>query len=102
MKSITFILLAATLCLASCTKEQLRVPETDYPFAFTGLLKKAGVSSYMYGTHTISTEGHTYAVRSTTINLNNYVNQNIKVKGEKIAGYPVDNGPEYIDVKAIE
>jgi hypothetical protein len=102
MKSIAFILLATTICLASCTKEQLRVPETDHPFTFTGLLKKTEVTSYMYGTHTISTESHTYAVRSTTINLDNYVNQNIRIKGVKISGYPVDNGPEYVDVKAVE
>lgn len=58
-----------------------------------------GISSYEYETHTISSKDKTYALRSSTKNLDNYVNQTVTIKGNEIKGYPVDGRPEYIDVK---
>jgi len=73
-----------------------------YPFQFKGLLKKQEITTYQYGTHTISNEGKTYALKSSTINLDTHVNKTATVKGNKINGYPVDGGPEFIDVKEVQ
>ncbi len=72
------------------------------PFEFKGLLEKQGITSYMYGTHTISNDSKTYALKSSTVNLDAYIDKIITVKGEKISGYPIEGGPEFIDVKSIK
>ncbi len=92
-----------SVSLLGCTKENTAdsIKET-YPFQFKGLLKKQEVTTYQYGTHTISLEGKTYALKSSTINLDTHVNKTVTVKGTKVAGYPVDGGPEFIDVKEVQ
>ena len=70
-------------------------PET---IEVTGIIQQTGVTSYQYGTHTISG----YAIRSSTITLDDYVDQNVTIIGKKIEGYPVDGGPDYIDVEEIK
>lgn len=74
----------------------------SYPFQFKGLIQKPEVTSYMYGTHTITENGKTYAIQSKTINLDLYISKKVTVKGTKINGYPLDGGPELIDVKGVE
>jgi hypothetical protein len=74
----------------------------NYSFEFKGLLKQQGITSYMYGTHTISNNSITYALKSSKINLDAYINKIVTVKGEKISGYPIEGGPVFIDVKSIE
>jgi len=88
---------------SACTKETTEdtIKET-YPFQFKGLLKKQEITTYQYGTHTISNEGKTYALKSSTINLDTHVNKTVTVKGNKINGYPVDGGPKLIDVKEVK
>jgi hypothetical protein len=102
MKTILLFLTLFVGSLQSCTKENPVELKETYPFEFKGVLKKQGVTSYMYGTHIIQFEGQTYALRSSTIVLDQYVDKTVTVKGSKITGYPVDNGPEYIEVKAVE
>jgi hypothetical protein len=36
------------------------------------------------------------------VNLDDHINQNITVVGYKIDGYPVDGGPDYIEVEEIK
>jgi hypothetical protein len=97
-----FLALFTGISLGSCSKENAIDLQETYPFQFKGLVKKQMVTTYMYGTHTITEEGKTYALKSSTVNLDQYVDKTVTVKGNKIDGYPVDNGPEYIDVKAVE
>tara|TARA_B100000497_G_C7379300_1_gene243207 strand:+ start:384 stop:542 length:159 start_codon:yes stop_codon:yes gene_type:complete len=52
----------------------------------------------MYGTHVIED----YALRSNIVDLNNYINQDVVIIGYKIDGYPVDGGPDYIEVQEIK
>ncbi|MDA9328709.1 hypothetical protein N9Q76_01130 [Flavobacteriales bacterium] len=82
------------LLLLSCDKEDLN-PEH---FEITGIIKEQGMTSYQYGTHTLSG----YALRSNTVSLDNYVNQNVTIVGYKVNGYPVDGGPDYIEVKKVK
>lgn len=93
----TFICLSITSC-----SNNSNVKKDNYPFKFEGVMEKTGMTMYMYGSHTISSNGKTYALQSTTINLDTYVSKKVMVKGSKVEGYPVDDGPELIDVKAVE
>lgn len=103
MKSAFVLIAVISICLLSCTRNPIATNTKEaYPFEFKGLLKKTGVTTYQYGTHTISNEGKTYALNSSVFNLDNYINKIVTVKGEKIKGYPVDGGPEFIDVKEVE
>ncbi len=98
----TLFILIVTVLL-SCSKENTAdIAKETYPFQFKGLLKKQGVTTYQYGTHTITGEGKTFALKSSTINLDAHVDKTLTVKGTKVAGYPVDGGPEFIDVKEVE
>jgi hypothetical protein len=70
----------------------------------TGFIKKQGITTYMYGTHFLLDEkGQTlYALRSDNIALNKYINRKVTVKGYLVKGYPIDSGPNYLNVKFIE
>lgn len=82
------------LLLVSCDKEDLNPKNIE----ITGIIKEQGMTSYQYGTHTLSG----YALRSKTVSLDNYVNQNVTIVGYKVNGYPVDGGPDYIEVKKVK
>lgn len=64
----------------------------------SGVVQKQGMTTYQYGTHTISN----YAIRSNTIDLDNYIDKNVTVIGTKIEGYPIDGGPDYLEVEKIK
>lgn len=68
----------------------------------TGTIKAIEMSSWQYGTHTISNDETFYALRSDKIDLEAYEGKTVKIKAEKIAGYPVDGGPEYLKVHEIK
>ncbi len=88
--STLFFLLSMSLMFNSCNKgsDQLEI---------TGTIQKQGITTYQYGTHTLAG----YALRSGTVPLDSYVGQVVTVIGHKIEGYPVDGGPEYIEVEEI-
>lgn len=102
MKTGFLFTLFACIFLFSIKDDNTIYSDKTSPFVFKGLLEKQGITSYQYGTHIISDKDKTYALRSSKINLDNYVNQTITIKGNKIKGYPVDGGPEYIDVKEVQ
>jgi hypothetical protein len=68
-----------------------------------GIIKQQGMTSYMYGTHVLVNEnGRTlYALKSGRINLDPYVGRKVTVSGELINGYPVENGPNYLNVGSL-
>lgn len=103
MKNVFVLFTLISILLVSCTRKPVAtVTKETYSFQFKGLLKKQGITTYQYGTHTITNEGQTYALKSSAANLDNYIDKTVTVKGEKIKGYPVDGGPEFIDVKEVE
>lgn len=103
MKKVFVLFTIITILLGSCTKKNFtNVTKETYPFQFKGLLKKQGITIYQYGTHTITNGGQTYALKSSAVNLDNYIDKTVTVKGEKIKGYPVDGGPEFVDIKEVE
>ena len=97
--SITFII-SLCLIIASCScSKKTDSATTD----LTGTLQKQGITTYMYGTHILMTNaGPAYALRSDDINLDNYINKVIDIQGTKVPGYPVDGGPDYINVTSVK
>jgi len=70
-----------------------------------GTIKSVETTPYMYGTHILADDnGQTlYALKSDKIDLDDYTDiSNVTVKGDLISGYPVEGGPEYLDVKKVE
>ena len=93
LKYFCYILFVVFTCI-SCsnnTKENTSVE-------IRGIIQKQLVTTYMYGTHTISS----YAIRSSSVDLDNYINQTVTVNGYKIEGYPVDGGPDFVEVTSIK
>lgn len=68
----------------------------------TGRIQKQGMTTYQYGSHILKTDDTFYALRSKEHDLNDYVGKKVKVISEKIAGYPISGGPEFILVLKIE
>lgn len=68
----------------------------------SGTIEKLGVSTFQYGTHLLKADNKTYALKSGSINLDTYLDKKVTIKGKKVAGYPVDGGPELIDVTLVK
>ncbi|MGB5942483.1 MAG: hypothetical protein WBG71_06335 [Leeuwenhoekiella sp.] len=85
------------LTLFSCGSHTTNPPENTY----TGILTKTGMTTYQYGTHTLTNDSTFYALRSTEVSLDDYLNQNITITAKEIDGYPVEGGPAYLDVQEI-
>lgn len=96
MRLLRTTLLGILICLLaiSCDKDDINSKRIE----IIGTIQKQGITTYQYGTHTISG----YALRSSSITLDDYINQNVTVIGYKIDGYPVDGGPDYIEVEEIK
>ncbi|WP_316788980.1 hypothetical protein [Pedobacter frigoris] len=97
MKKI-FILLMLGLAAAGCssTKQAGNANLVE----LSGKLEEMGMTTFQYGTHKLVSGDKTYALKS-KLDLNKYLNKNVNVKGTKVSGYPVENGPEFIDVTAV-
>jgi len=97
-KSLCFgiIIIIIIICLSviSCDKKDGN-PDT---IEIIGTIQEQGITTYQYGTHTVSG----YALRSNAVNLEDYMNQNVTVVGYKIDGYPIDGGPDYIEVEKVK
>ena len=93
MKSLLFIL--GTILVQTCSEQ------SSVGVEFRGRLEKQGITTYQYGTHVISDTKKTYALRSETIDLDKYAGKTVSIKGVKIPGYPVEAGPEYLEVSLV-
>ncbi len=96
IKSILFVFLILVSAI-SCNKEDVNEPNPNH-LEITGILVRQGITTYMYGTHVLSG----YALRSSGIDLYDYEDQTVSIIGYKVEGYPVDFGPEYIEVVEIK
>ncbi|MFC3559412.1 hypothetical protein [Pedobacter jamesrossensis] len=68
----------------------------------TGTIEKIGITTFQYGTHLLKAENKTYALKGGSINLDQYLNRKVTIKGGKISGYPLEGGPEFIDVTLVK
>lgn len=104
------VFLAITLLLTSCkTKETVVEQEknsstetTTKQITLSGILRPQGMTTYQYGTHVLKANGKTYALKSKSINLGDFIEKSVEITGDKIDGYPISGGPEYINVTSIK
>ncbi|WP_424495358.1 hypothetical protein [Salinimicrobium sp. GXAS 041] len=89
----TLLLFLTAACNQNKSKNHLEI---------TGTIQEQGITSYQYGTHTLTNSETFYAVRSDSVNLNDYLNEEVTVMGQKISGYPLDGGPEYLEILEIK
>ncbi|WP_029036980.1 hypothetical protein [Salinimicrobium xinjiangense] len=69
----------------------------------TGTIQKQGITSYQYGTHTITTANDEfYALKSETVDLDDYLDEEVTIVAEKIEGYPLSGGPVYLLVHEVK
>ncbi|MGB7910734.1 MAG: hypothetical protein WCF59_00760 [Desulfobaccales bacterium] len=78
--------------------------DKSYQITSAGIIKKQGITTYMYGTHVlVNNSGKTlYALKSDNVNLDKYIDRKVTIKGNLIGGYPVEGGPDYLNVQWIE
>jgi hypothetical protein len=69
-----------------------------------GRIEAAGVTTWMYGSHVlISAAGEIrYALKSTDLELSRWEGERVRLQGVPVSGYPVDGGPPYLRVIAVE
>lgn len=67
----------------------------------TGEISPLGMTTFQYGTHTINADNKTYALKSTAVKLDDYAHKLVTLKGKKVSGYPLEGGPELIEVSEI-
>jgi hypothetical protein len=97
-----FLTILFCMSTVGCNEQPAGSGNDRYPLIIEGVIQKTGVTTYMYGSHTISDNGETFALQSTRINLDRYINKRVIVKGSQVEGYPVDDGPKLIDVKEVQ
>lgn len=68
----------------------------------TGVIEQQGITTYQYGTHTLSNEETFYALKSDVVNLDEYLNEEITIIAKKLEGYPVDGGPDFLLVQEVK
>jgi hypothetical protein len=96
---LTLFLLAFSLFFFACESSVDPAEKQNQ----IGVIHKIEVSTWMYGTHTLNDAGGKpiYALTSSTIDLNNFENKEVKISGNLIEGYPVDGGPLYLNVTIV-
>ena len=70
-----------------------------------GTLTTIGMSTWMYGTHILSDDtGKPITALSggNNIDFDSYEGEKVEVTGSLKDGYPIDGGPEYLEVKSIK
>lgn len=100
MKAHLFFLLFILGALSACKSNSAQQEETE--MEVSGIIEKTGITSYQYGSHTITGENTFYALTSEKVDLSKFEGQEVTVVGEKIEGYSLDGGPEYLRVKEIK
>ena len=100
---ISMMIIVMFITLVACgSKEDV---SKQYSGTAEGAIQRAGTTTYNYGTHIlVDDDGKTlYALTSDTLNLDEYADIiKVIVKGDLIRGYPVEGGPEYLEVKEVE
>lgn len=99
MKKILILSLFVAI-ISSCTS--MKDSDTRTQVTATGIIEKLGVTTFQYGTHILKTEDKTYALKGGSINLDQYLNKKVTIKGKKVAGYPLEGGPALVDVTLVK
>ena len=99
MKRI-LILLALAISFNACSKLNSK-PNANF-VELKGTIQLLEMSTFQYGTHTVNMDQKSYALRSSVVDLKAYEGKTVTLIGTKIEGYPLENGPEFIEVTKID
>ena len=111
MKILTNIILLMSLLLFTQTCSENKQEEdrsasaiaNENSMEITGTIQEQGITSYQYGTHTITTvNDEYYALKSDAVDLNDYIDKEVTIIAEKIEGYPLSGGPDYLLVLEVK
>lgn len=102
-KKLIIVSLIAFLFCLGCSQAIQNPTSQKSPTASTitssGTIEKIEVSTWMYGTHILTDQNKVkYALESTSVDLDSLVNKQVEIKGTTVSGYPVENGPELLEV----
>lgn len=100
MKRLPIFMLSLLFLAATCNKGTSG--QNQDLMKVKGQIEKTGITSYQYGTHTLTGDGTFYALKSDSIDLSPYEGKTVTIAAEKIEGYPVDGGPEYLNVMQVK
>lgn len=100
MKWPLYIMVPLLFLAATCNKTT-SLQKSDL-MEVKGKIEKTGMTSYQYGSHTISNDETFYALKSEKIDLSSYEGKTVTITAEKIEGYPVDGGPEFLEVTMVK
>lgn len=100
MKCLQIFVVSLLFLTATCNKGTSS--QNQDLMKVTGQIEKTGITSYQYGTHTLEGDETFYALKSDKIDLSPYEGKSVTVTAEKIEGYPVDGGPEYLNVVQVK
>ncbi len=93
----SFLLISLVVFTATCRNTQ-----NTNQMEVTGTIQQQGITSYQYGTHTITNNETFYAIKSDVVDLDQYLNVEVTIVADKIEGYPVDGGPDYLRVLEVK
>ena len=85
--------------LSSCTS--MKDSNTTTRLTATGTVEKRGMTTYQYGTHILKTNDKTFALKA-GFDLDPYINKKVSIKGKKVKGYPLEGGPELVEVTLVK
>lgn len=100
MKCLQIFMVSLLFLAATCNKATSS--ENQDLMNIKGQIEKTGITSYQYGTHTLTDDGTFYALKSDKVDLSSYEGKTVTITAEKIEGYPVDGGPEYLNVLQVK
>ncbi len=95
MKKILILAILAAI-VSSCSS--VKKGDTIDAVTLSGQLSELGMNTFQYGTHRIMSGDKVYALKSSKVNLNRYLNKSVVLKGTKVSGYPIEGGSELIEV----
>jgi len=99
MKKILYLTLFVAV-LSACGS--MKNKSTDNSITLSGKIEKIGMTTFQYGTHLLKADAKTYALKSANLNLDNYLDKQVTIKGSKVEGYPIEGGPEFIAVTEVK
>lgn len=100
---VYLVIMTVSLVNVSCKNNDVVVPNN---VVVEGFIQKTGITTYQYGTHILlkdkTSKEVIYALTSSKIALDDYVNQQVKITAKVVDGYSVDGGPKYLEVESIQ